>query len=60
MSITSKKLAESLTKHGCHANKTYDLIYPSESIFADKSLIQHFIRGYFDGDGSVFISEEKH
>lgn len=60
VSITSKKLAESLTKHGCHANKTYDLIYPSESIFADKSLIQHFIRGYFDGDGSVFISEEKH
>ena len=23
-------------------------------------MIRHFIRGYFDGDGSVFISNEKH
>ena len=60
ISITSKKLADDLTKHGCHANKTYDLMYPNESIFADKSLIRHFIRGYFDGDGSVFTSAEKH
>lgn len=29
------------------------LKFPDESIFADKSLIRHFIRGYFDGDGSL-------
>ena len=58
--ITSKKLAEDLTKYGCHANKTYDLTFPNKEIFVNKDLIRHFIRGYFDGDGSVFISMEKH
>lgn len=58
--ITSKKLAEDLTKHGCHANKTYDLTFPNKEIFVNKDLIRHFIRGYFDGDGSVFTSAEKH
>lgn len=58
--ITSKKLAEDLTKYGCHSNKTYDLTFPNKKIFANEDLIRHFIRGYFDGDGSVFISAEKH
>ena len=54
------KLAEDLTKHGCHANKTYDLTFPNKEVFANKDLIRHFIRGYFDGDGTVFTSAEKH
>ena len=58
--FTSKKLAEDLTKYGCHANKTYDLSFPNKEIFSNKDLIRHFIRGYFDGDGSVFISNERH
>ena len=33
------------------------LEFPDESIFTDKSLIRHFIRGYFDGDGC--FSQEK-
>ena len=30
--------------------------FPNESIFKDKSLIRHFIRGYFDGDGCLGIT----
>lgn len=29
------------------------LTFPSINIFKDSLLIKHFIRGYFDGDGSL-------
>jgi intein/homing endonuclease len=48
----SKRLAEL----GMMANKTHKLTFPS---FIDKKLIRHFIRGYFDGDGSVFFTQRK-
>lgn len=37
--------------YGCTPKKSLVLQFPKESIFKDKSLIRHFIRGYFDGDG---------
>lgn len=47
--ITSAKLCNDLVKLGIGYNKSYDDLHipyiPSE-------LIRHFIRGYFDGDGS--------
>lgn len=42
-----------LNNYGCTPNKSLTLKFPDESIFADKSLIRHFIRGYFDGDGCI-------
>ena len=41
-----------LNSYGCTPNKSLTLQFPSISIFKDESLIRHFIRGYFDGDGS--------
>ena len=41
---------------GCVPRKSLILQFPS----LIPALIPHFIRGYFDGDGSVFISKEKH
>lgn len=49
-----------LIRLGCVPNKSLILKFPSENIFSNPELIRHFIRGYFDGDGSVFISREKH
>lgn len=49
LSITNKKLCDQLLKHGVFPNKTYTLKRP----ILDYDLIPHFIRGYFDGDGSV-------
>jgi hypothetical protein len=56
VSITSQQLVNDLSKYGCVPKKSLVLTFPKLS----KNLIPHFIRGYFDGDGSVFISQEKH
>lgn len=48
----SQKLALNLNKWGLKKNKTYigSNIPPIE-----KNLIRHFIRGYFDGDGTIYL-----
>lgn len=51
--IGNKHLWKTLISHGCVPQKSLILKFPDESIFADKSLIRHFIRGYFDGDGCI-------
>jgi len=54
--IRSNELCDALIRLGCTPRKSLTLEFPKLS----KNLISHFIRGYFDGDGSVFISKEKH
>lgn len=56
VSITSQVIVNDLDKLGCTPRKSNVLKFPSIS----DHLINHFIRGYFDGDGSVFRSLEKH
>lgn len=51
--ITSSKMAKDLNKHGCTPRKTHVLQFPK----LDKFLIRHFIRGYFDGDGSIYFNK---
>lgn len=51
LAFCSPQLTSDLEKWGCVENKTFKLKFPD---FLDKSLIPHFVRGYFDGDGSVF------
>ena len=54
--ITSAKLCADLVNLGIGYNKSYaELHIPN----MDKSLIPHFIRGYFDGDGSFVASVKK-
>lgn len=47
--ITSKIMFKDLVNNGCVPNKSLILEFPK----LNDSLIPHFIRGYFDGDGSV-------
>jgi hypothetical protein len=49
MTITNKKFKEDLIKLGCTPKKSLSLIFP---VIPDY-LLKHFIRGYFDGDGSI-------
>lgn len=49
--ISNKHLWETLNSYGCTPRKSLTLQFPNESIFKERSLIRHFIRGYFDGDG---------
>lgn len=50
LSINNKGLSLGLSKHGCMQTKTEKLKFPN---FLSDKLIPHFIRGYFDGDGSI-------
>jgi len=56
LAIYSSKLVESIKKQGVHSRKTFTITKPN----IDPKLINHFIRGYFDGDGSFsFIKNQK-
>ena len=53
--ITDKQLWEGLVNKGCVPNKSLILTFPNESIFSKKLYIYDFIRGYFDGDGTLGV-----
>lgn len=52
LQVYSKKLKLDLINLGCSPNKTFTLVFPDTSIVPSE-LIHHFVRGYFDGDGTI-------
>ena len=54
--LTSDKMFEDLCNQGCVPNKSLILKFPTK---IPENLIHHFIRGYFDGDGCVYINNKK-
>ena len=52
LNIYSSKMAEKLTQLGCFQNKSLTITFPT---FLTEEMIPHFIRGYFDGDGSIYM-----
>lgn len=52
LAVTSEKLGVNLINQGCVLNKT-DILKPPN---IRPELIRHFLRGYFDGDGSIFVT----
>lgn len=57
--ISSKGLWSDLKKLGCTPAKTFTLRWPTEEQVPSRFL-HHFIRGYFDGDGCMWISKHTH
>lgn len=55
-SISSQKMSRDLTLKGCFVNKTYTLKFPTKKQVPIK-LIRHFLRGFFDGDGHLGITD---
>ena len=55
LNIQSKKMCENLINLGCTPKKSLTLKFPE---FLSEDLVNHFIRGYFDGDGSISISNK--
>ena len=53
--IYSDELYDALVKNGVVEHKTKVMEFP---LFLDKSLLRHYIRGYFDGDGCLSISDK--
>ncbi|MAX51482.1 MAG: hypothetical protein CMH22_05840 [Methylophaga sp.] len=58
LDITNKHISERLVELGCGKAKTHTLTFPTEDQ-VPKHLQRHFIRGYFDGDGSVSGNKQK-
>ena len=56
INFSSKKICNDLRKHGIHENKSFT--YNNLPNISD-DLMPHFIRGYFDGDGSVYVSKSR-
>lgn len=56
LAIVSDKLSSALSKLGGTPRKSLTLEFPK---FIPKHLMSHFIRGYFDGDGSVWNGKRK-
>jgi hypothetical protein len=54
LNISDNKLAQDLINCGCTERKSLTIEFPGENILP-KNLINHFIRGYFDGDGTVGV-----
>ena len=57
ISICDERLKNGLVKNGCFPDKSLSLKFPTEEQ-VPKHLIYHFIRGYFDGDGCLCITEK--
>lgn len=58
--ISRKKICNDLTNHGAIPAKSLVLTFPE---WLDQKYIRHFIRGYFDGDGSLIknnLKNKKH
>lgn len=53
--INNKHMTSSLISNGVIPNKTYSLVFPDKNIIST-DLYSHFIRGFFDGDGCVYIT----
>lgn len=49
--MASEKMFDDLNQHGATERKSLTLTFPNENIVPNH-LISHFVRGYFDGDGS--------
>ena len=59
-SIMNSHLWNTLNTYGCVPNKSLKLEFPNISIFTNKDLVRHFIRGYFDGDGCLTFHKYTH
>lgn len=55
ISIKDKQIVSDLTRYGCNNRKSLTLSLPS----LKEPLISSFLRGYFDGDGSISIKKDK-
>lgn len=53
--MTNRHFHNALVSKGCIPNKSLIITFPDISLFASEELIVHFIRGYVDGDGCIYI-----
>lgn len=52
LNINCRKIYDNIVNYGCLPRKTFTLKFPTNDVIP-YYLIRHFVRGYFDGDGSL-------
>jgi intein-encoded DNA endonuclease-like protein len=57
--ITNKQISKDLARLGCCSKKSLILKFPVSDQVPDR-LINHFVRGYFDGDGCIYAPPNKY
>lgn len=57
LNINSKHICEQLEFLGCTPKKSLILTFPKS--FINNELQRHFIRGYYDGDGGIYLTNIK-
>lgn len=57
-SFNSRKAKQALIRLGCTPQKTFSLTFPKKDQVPEY-LIHHFIRGYIDGDGCIYVNKNK-
>lgn len=55
LTVCRQSMSIDLINQGCCINKTTSIRFPS----LDKNLIRHFIRGFYDGDGSLILNANR-
>ena len=55
LTITAKRITERLLEFGFTNHKTFDTDIHTVLPFVPQELLRHFVRGMFDGDGSIQI-----
>lgn len=55
VTVYSNKMVNTLIELGCMNNKTFKITFPK----LEFNLLRHFVRGYFDGDGSISKNSNK-
>ncbi len=53
--VNNKHMSNSLRNLGCSQRKSFSITIPD----IHKDLMNHFVRGYYDGDGSIYIGSGK-
>ena len=57
ITICCKQISQDLKRLGCMQNKSAKITFPSQEILPEE-FHRDFIRGYFDGDGCIYINTE--
>ena len=56
LNITDEHMSKRLYELGVIDNKSSKIIFPT---FLPDNLLSHFVRGYFDGDGNIYIDKKR-
>lgn len=59
ITVDDKYIVNKLKEYGMIVGKTYNRRFPEVILNSSEDIQRHFIRGYFDGDGSIYYKKKE-